>query len=129
VESVIIVAPRDYDVEFRARLGERAVRPKGPSETLTVDDGRRRVYVSRNRFVQQELEPARLRQITALVPTPVFYTLEFIDISLCRAVLLLLADDSELVVDNDHGVVLAGSEFVRVLRSQPDWDWRGDRPQ
>ena len=58
---------------------------------------------------------------------PVFYGVDFSDIILCRRVLLAIADDPRLLIDNDHGVVLTGTDFVHVLRSRPEWDWRRDR--
>jgi hypothetical protein len=126
MESVVIVAPHVYDDELRRRL-ERTWRISEIPRGWVVEDHDSRVYVVRNDFVAQELEPAELERIAATIPVPVFYTVDFSDIELCRRVLFVVADDPNLLIDNDHGVRLPGSEFVRVLRSQPDWDWRRDR--
>jgi hypothetical protein len=92
-----------------------------------IEDGGTRVYVSRNDSVADDLEPEARARIAAATPSPVFYTVDFNDLDLCRRVLLAIADDPRLLIDNDHGVLLSGADFVRVLRSQPDWDWRQDR--
>jgi hypothetical protein len=91
-----------------------------------IQDAMSRAYVTRNDLVRNELEPEDLRAIAEAIADPTFYTVDFSDIDLCRRNLLAIADDAKLLVDNDHGVRLSGSDFVRVLRSQPDWDWRRD---
>ena len=127
MESVIIVAPYEYDAELKGRLA----RCWKVAETVTggsvIEDGGARVYLSRNDAVAEDLEPEARARIAAATPDPVFYTVDFSDLNPCRRVLLAIADDPRLLIDNDHGVLLSGADFVRVLRSQPDWDWRQDR--
>jgi len=50
--------------------------------------------------------------------------LDYSDVSLVKAVLETIADNSSITVDNDFGLVLPGDEFVRKCRSDKDWDWR-----
>lgn len=127
MESVIIVAPHDYEAELVARL-ERLGRLKPAVEGVYVfEDRGSRVYLTRDDGVRNEYEPEKLEAFLKVFPEPIFYGLDFSDIVLCRRALAEIADDSKLLVDNDHGVVLPGSEFVRLLRSRPDWDWRLDR--
>ncbi len=126
MESVIIAAPFAYDAELKARLERIGSVTTAAEGVLVLDGGSSRVYVSRNHAVYDEFEPERRALITSTIPDPIFYSIDFSDIALCRTVLEVIADDPKLLVDNDHGVLLSGSEFVRVLRSQPDWDWRGD---
>jgi hypothetical protein len=127
MESVVVIAPRVYDDEFRARLASHpSLAPTGEGNVVVLDDGKTRVYVAHNDYAFQEMDPERLQQITASVNEPVFYTVDFSDIKFCKGVLTLLVDDPLLLVDNDHGVLLAGSDFVRLLNERPDWDWRLD---
>lgn len=128
MESVIIAAPFAYDAELRLRLEQVGPVTIGAAGALVVDDGSSRVYVARNDAVHDEFEPERLALVTSTIPHPIFYSIDFSDIALCRKVLEVIADDPKLLVDNDHGVLLPGSEFVRVLRSQRDWDWRASAP-
>ena len=128
MESVIIAAPFPYDAELRIRLERVGPVTMGAAGALVVDDGSSRVYVIRNDAVYDDLEPERLRLFTTAISNPIFYSIEFSDIAMCRKVLEVIADDPKLLVDNDHGVLLPGPEFVRVLRSQRDWDWRVRAP-
>jgi len=43
---------------------------------------------------------------------------------LIKKVLEVIADDPEVVVENDFGTALPGNEFVARLRSDPNWEWR-----
>ncbi len=127
MESVTVIAPRAYDGEFKARLASHpSLAPTGEGNVVVLDDGKTRVYVARNDYATEEMEPERLQQIMASVKEPIFYTVDFSDIDFCKGVLTLLVDDPLVLVDNDHGVLLAGSDFVRVLHERPDWDWRYD---
>jgi hypothetical protein len=128
MESVMIVVPAGYEAEVKTRLGDVGPVQVGAGGVLVIDDGRSRVYVARNEHALEELEPSELAQFRDAVPDPIVLSVEFSDIALCRRVLEAIADDPAVMVDNDHGVVLPGPEFVRVLRSQQDWDWRVDRP-
>jgi hypothetical protein len=128
MESVIIAAPCAYDLELKTRLEQLGPVGIGAAGVVFIEDGRSRVYVTRNDAVGSELEPERLKLITSTIREPIFYTIDFSDIAFCRKVLSAIADDPRLLVDNDHGVLLTGDEFVRVLRSQTDWDWRMNAP-
>jgi len=127
MESVIIVAPCAYDAELKGRLARSWTVGETATGGSVIEDGCARVYLSRNDAVGEDLEPEARARIVAATPDPVFYTVDFSDLNLCRRVLLAIADDPRLLIDNDHGVLLSGVDFVRVLRSQPDWDWRKDR--
>lgn len=124
MESVTIAAPFEYELELNARLQE--IGPaKAVAGGLVIEDGNSRVYVCRNDAVRDELEPEQLDRILSTIPRPVFYTVDFSDLALCRRVLEAIADDPGLLVDNDHGVLLDGATFIGLLRARPAWDWRG----
>ncbi len=128
MESVVIVVPHTYDAEFMVRLSRtwRVMDTAGGG--AAIEDGGSRVYVSRNDAVAEDMDPEARARIAATIRQPVFYTVDFSDIDLCRRVLVAIADDPRLLVENDHGVLITGADFVGVLRSQPDWDWRRDAP-
>jgi len=128
MESVLIVTPFAYDAEFELRLEQLGPVTTGAEGVLFVEDGRSRVYLFRNDWARDELEPDQLERVRSIFAAPVFYSVDFSDIALCRNVLEAIANDPELLVDNDHGVVLIGPEFLRLLRDRPDWDWRLDDP-
>lgn len=114
--SVIIAAPFEYDLEFKARLQE--IGPaKAAGGGIVIEHGNSRVYVYRNDAVRDEFEPEELSRITSTMPRPVFYSVDFSDLALCRRVLEAIADDPRLLVDNDHGVLLDGSALIGLLRT------------
>jgi len=127
MESVIVVTPGEYDANFKSRL--ELIGPVDVMEGggLVLDDGLSRIYITRNNNATAELEPERLAHIRAMIQIPIFYSVDFTDVALCRRVIEAIADDPNLVVDNDRGVVLPGSRFVELLRSRQDWDWRLDQ--
>jgi hypothetical protein len=130
MESVVVIAPRVYDDEFKARLAEHpSLALAGGRNVVVLDNGKTRIYVAHNESAVQEMEPEELQNIKDLVADPVFYVVDFSDIDFCKSVLALLVDDPLLLVDNDHGVFLPGPEFIRLLHERPDWDWRRDRVQ
>jgi len=128
MESVLIVTPFAYDAEFKLRLEQLGPVTTGAEGVLFVEDGRSRVYLCRNDWARDELEPDQLERVRSTFAAPIFYSVDFSDIALCRNVLEAIANDPELLIDNDHGVVLIGPEFLRLLRDRPDWDWRLDDP-
>jgi hypothetical protein len=126
MESVIIVTPGEYDARFRARIPAKYGMSVREGGVLIVEDGRTRIYIAKNDSVRGELGAAQLEVVAAATEAPTFYAVDFTDLAFCRDILMAVADDPDVLVDNDHGVLLAGSDFVRVLRSQGSWDWRRD---
>jgi hypothetical protein len=126
MESVMIATPREYGGELVSHLQTIGAVERTADGGFAVDDGKSRVYVTRNTAAPEELEPERLEHIRSVIATPLFYSVDFSDIALCRRVLELIADDPTVVVDNDHGLMLSGADFVRLLRKRRDWDWRLD---
>lgn len=91
---------------------------------LVIADGETRAYLVREDGLMTDLEPDERQAVLDVIPAPVFYSLSWSDLRLCRRVLFLIADDPALLVDNDHGFMASGDEFLRRLRANPDWDWR-----
>lgn len=94
MDSVVIVAPAGYDVVASLRSAKGFRLSETRDGTVVVEDGRSRVYVARNDAVLSELPPERRAQMRASVPVAVFWTVDFSDVGLCRAVLTLLAVDA-----------------------------------
>lgn len=49
---------------------------------------------------------------------------DYSDVELVKQVIEVIADDSDLVVDNDFGTVLPGDGFVARIRTDKSWNWR-----
>jgi hypothetical protein len=126
VQSIIIVAPKDYDWDFKMRLERLCPVTLGADGVMVVEDGCSRIYVARDDSVGLEMEPDCLQHIESLIAQPSFYTVDFSDVGFCRKVLEAIADDENLLIDNDHGIIQPARDFLRLLRSRPSWDWRTD---
>jgi len=126
MEAVTLIVPHGYDLEVNAKLPSAGDVSRGGSDPFAVESGGARVYVVQNPHAFEELDPEGLRQIRSVIPDPVFYSVDYSDLDLCERVLVALADDAALLVDNDHGVVLSGAAFVEEIRARPGWDWRSE---
>lgn len=127
MDSVIIVTRRGVDLDqLRRTIPPTYSVDDAANERIVIESVGRRAYLGADARIADEMEPEEASRILGMIPEPTFYTLDFSDISLCKELLLVIADRSDVLIDNDHGVVLSGSDFVRVLRSQRDWDWRSD---
>ena len=94
---------------------------ESPSRVVLKSGG---VYVAINADdeMRQHYEDAELKAIT--LSNPRFYLIEFNDFAFLKKLLTLVADDSRIWVDNDHGDILQGPQFVTRLKQAPGWDWR-----
>jgi hypothetical protein len=128
MESMIIVTHRGCELEELRRSIPDEYHVDDAAHGIVIESASQRAYLTLNADLRDELEPEELALILSSIHDPVFYTLDYHDPEFCRQLLLAIADRADVLVDNDHGVLLSGSEFVRILRSQPDWDWRRDLP-
>ena len=49
---------------------------------------------------------------------------EFSDIHFGKKVLTHIVNNESYMVDNDHGDIMSGADFVKRIHGEPDWDWR-----
>ena len=125
MESVILAVPRALQTAFVSRIqATLAVTQFANSAVISIATDGTRAYIVEDSSIATDYDPEELCQISNHVADPVFYTIEFSDIGMCRKILLLIADDPAIIVDNDHGILLSGKEFVMRIRTKPDWDWR-----
>jgi hypothetical protein len=50
--------------------------------------------------------------------------LDYTDVELVKQVIETIADDPQLVVDDDFGTVLPGDKFVARIKGDRSWNWR-----
>lgn len=50
---------------------------------------------------------------------------DYSDVGLVKRVIVAIGDNADLTIDNDFGTVLPGNEFVARIKSDPNWNWRG----
>jgi hypothetical protein len=129
VDSVLIVTDRRVDLgELRRAIPSSYDVDSGANGRIAIDSSGRRAYLGADPRAEMEMEPEELSSILRLIAQPMFYVLDFSDIRLCKELLGSIANRADFLVDNDHGLLLPGSEFIRLIQSRPeDWDWRHDQ--
>jgi hypothetical protein len=63
MESVVIVAPGNYNEPIGLRLARGWQVSRGPQSAWVIQDATSRAYVTKNDLVRNELEPEDLRAI------------------------------------------------------------------
>jgi hypothetical protein len=124
LESVVIVVPSCCNEEFRQRLSCESGFTQTSPLSWCHESKERRVYISLDSLVESEFSSEQLDFINNKVSSPVFYCVDFSDIEICKIVIQKIANDEKIFIDNDHGLVLSGSEYIRRMKLQPSWDWR-----
>ncbi len=122
METIVVISPQPYESALQERLAGLETLPMDGG-VVVVESGSR-IYISRNDEVADELSPERLGAMRARLGSPYFYTLDYSDIESVKRVLLVIADDPQLLIDNDHGLVLPAPDFLALIRNRPNWDWR-----
>ncbi len=94
---------------------------ESPSRVV-LKSGGNYVAINADDDILQHYEQAELEYIA--FSNPKFYLIEFNDFILLKKLLPLVADDSHIWIDNDHGDILQGPLFVNRVKQHPTWDWR-----
>jgi hypothetical protein len=113
MDTVSITAGRRISIEDLKSLIERywpTERGHNP-ERLVVDGPTSRIYIRYARSEDGVVDPNRIYLAYHSVP-------------FVKELIMIIANDPEVVVENDFGTVLPGNEFVARLRSDPSWEWR-----
>jgi hypothetical protein len=50
--------------------------------------------------------------------------LDYSDVDLVKSVVERIADDPDIMVDNDFGTILPGDQFVARIKAEVGWNWR-----
>ena len=93
-------------------------------DELVVESGERHAYIIRDDGLASEYDGADIMRVLLHVSNPIFLTLEFNDIDFAKDILELIGNAPDLVIDNDHGDILPGTDFIKRVRENRAWDWR-----
>jgi hypothetical protein len=125
MESVLIITPRNVSINQLREAASLSCTPEDIADdgfvVQTVDS---RIHVRPDDMIVSELEVEQLSQIQNIIAEPAFFVVDFSDIKLCKKIIVSVANRADFLVDNDHGVLCSGSDFVKTILEFPLWDWR-----
>ena len=127
-QSVVFITDGSISIEKLKSKFEPYLEQCFESESRVVlKSGGYYVAINADDDILQHYEQAELEEIA--LKNPRFYLIEFNDFIFLKKLLPLVADDSRIWVDNDHGDILQGPRFVNQVKQHPTWDWRrGNEP-
>jgi hypothetical protein len=125
METVVLMTPTSLSLdELAARLRaiDKWTVEMTTADRLVVDGGTSRAYLHRDeRFKEtiheQGATSERLAVLFDLVGDAGFFLLDCSDKILAGEVLEVIADATNIVVDDDFGLTLAGNEFVALVKA------------
>jgi hypothetical protein len=118
--------------DFQPLLSEQWPVESAVRERLVVQKDDSRVYLYedkafKNSITQDGFCSRALKGFFDDADDANFFLLEYSDLEFAKKVLLAIADDEQIVIDNDFGTVMRGNEFIQKLKDESDWDWRRPR--
>lgn len=124
MEAVILITANDNPALFRERISPEFTVTSLAGGRLAIARGSRQAYLGQDSAILDDFDAPERRALEALGERLDCFALEFSDIGFCKDLLLQLADDPEVYIDNDHGILEPGPRFLERLREAPEWDWR-----
>jgi hypothetical protein len=124
MNSVIVFVPRAVRLDDLAVvLSEIGLIERTPDGGFAVL-GSNRLYVQHVDDLETYYEPDELEFVANLLGEYSAYTLDYSDIGTVKDAIARVETQWPSVIDNDHGLITPGREFVERMRQDPDWEWR-----
>ncbi|MFC4158777.1 hypothetical protein [Chitinimonas lacunae] len=106
-------------------LGDPILRVSWDEERLVVERQQDGAFLQfqRNDSIANYYDDEEGDVFKGSINKPVYFILNFQDLSFAKQILLLALDRADLYLDNDMGLILPGDKFIKVVKESPDWDW------
>ena len=125
METVIIIRDGRSEVtELFARIGNDVCVKKLPDGRFFVEDASWHLWLGRDDTIFDEYEEDEIKVVQERVTNPIPFVCEFSEMEFGKRILGRILCGESCLVDNDHGDILTGKEFVERLQTEPGWDWR-----
>ena len=123
MRTVVLIAPDHTSADkFLHRLPSTySIESSASPERVVIQSGERHAFFEEDASVQDDFDDEELLVIQNRFIAPKFFTLEFSDPGFGTLLLIHLANDPSILVDDDHGSILQGDEFVKRLVSSEDY--------
>jgi hypothetical protein len=73
--------------------------------------------------IEQFYNSKEMKKIKQEILSPRFYLIHFKEIEGINKIIKYLADQNDVLIDNDFGLVTTGKKFIKILAEKPGWDW------
>jgi hypothetical protein len=128
MRDVILITPNWYGLNsIKETLPKELVSiVDEPESRLTVilnESNETIEFVLDNSIIQYYDEPEELEALTIVGDAPKFFLIHFKNIEQMKKLLEFVANRSDVLIDNDFGIIEDGVSFVRRCKESPGWDW------
>jgi hypothetical protein len=91
---------------------------------IIINSGDRYIAINLDDYITEEYDEQELNRILQFIRQPRFFLIEFSHLDFLKEILPFCVYENGFLIDNDHGDILSGREFLLKLRQNPGWDWR-----
>lgn len=128
MQNIIFITTKKYDLpSIQKSLS-------GSFSSFLYEEMGRRLFVEFEggdsiQFVQDDSvgecfdDPEEIKALSLLKMEPLFFSVIFRDIEKLKLVLFSVADRSDVLIDNDFGLIEQGNKFIERCKKFPGWDW------
>lgn len=123
MRTVVFIAPQHTSPDkFLHRLPPTySIEPSAPPGRVVIQGSEGHAFFEEDASIVDDFDDEELTVIQNHLSSPEFFTLEFSDPGFGTLLLVHLANDPSILVDDDHGSILQGDEFVKRLVSSEDY--------
>ena len=91
---------------------------------IWIGDGDEYVDIAEDRDVEQYVDEAEGTVIRTCGANPRYYHLRFRDsLRAAHFVITLFGEREDVILDNDHGLLVPLKDFAAAVAAAPGWDW------
>jgi len=125
MQSIVVITPPNITLKsFVDKLGLYYDVDTVSDDRIVINDGKRYIAINLDGYITGEYDEEELKIISQSIKQPKFFLIEFSHFDLLKEVLPFCAEAPGFLIDNDHGDILSGWEFLSKLKKNPRWDWR-----
>lgn len=125
MQSIVLITPSNITLkDFVEKLEQYYDVDIVLKDRIVINDGDRYIAINLDDYITEEYDEQELNRILQFIKQPQFFLIEFSHLDFLKEVLPFCVDKNGFLIDNDHGDILSGREFLLKLRQNPRWDWR-----
>lgn len=125
MQSIVVITPPNITLkDFVGKLEQYYDVDIVSEDRIVINSGDRYIAINLDDYITEEYDEQELNRISQFIKQPQFFLIEFSHLDFLKEVLPFCVDENGFLIDNDHGDILSGREFLLKLRQNPRWDWR-----